>query len=292
MQQTLGEMEPAWKQYVKQVQKTCTGNLDVGEEFIVEYIEEGSLVFWTKTNSSTIKNKAKFAEIMDRFMVNLFQKCPIDTEDETKFSFSVDVVEGAEDEDTDDEDENDVFICGRCGITFKSFSSFTSHKRNINLCLKKTRTDQQHKNFEEPQSGLTSFSLNLGTDVLIISKGSREISNVIKKNVHDILLRVTKHSKFLQDISKERSPDIVEALCIVGIQAYAELNHWQQVLPYVQNVYTSIEECPFRVVQLCVLLHAKVEEYSQCYAIASIWLKDVKNPNDPDYLTLVDKKYP
>ncbi|CAC5407872.1 CNBP [Mytilus coruscus] len=84
------------------------------------------------------------------------------------------------------------------------------------------------------------------------------------------------------------SPDIVEALCIVGIQAYAELNHWQQVLPYVQNVYTSIEECPFRVVQLCVLLHAKVEEYSQCYAIASIWLKDVKNQNDPDYLTLVE----
>ncbi|XP_071123935.1 uncharacterized protein [Mytilus edulis] len=146
MQQKPGEMEPVWKQYVKQVQKTCTGNLDVGEEFIVEYIEEGSLVFWTKTNSSTIKNKAKFAKIMDRFMVNLFQKCPIDTKDATKFSFSVDVVEAAEDEDTDDEDENDVFICGRCGITFKSFSSFTSHKRNIDLCCKRKRTDQQHKN--------------------------------------------------------------------------------------------------------------------------------------------------
>ncbi|VDI11576.1 Hypothetical predicted protein [Mytilus galloprovincialis] len=145
MQQTPGEMEPAWKHYVKQVQKTCTGNLDIDKDIIVEYIEDGSLVFWTKTNASAVKNKAKFAEIMDRFMVNLFQKCPIDTEDETKFSFSVDVVEAAEDEDNDDEDENDEFICGRCGITFKSFSSFTSHKSNINLCCKKNRTDQQHK---------------------------------------------------------------------------------------------------------------------------------------------------
>jgi hypothetical protein len=44
--------------------------------------------------------------------------------------------------------------------------------------------------------------------------------------------------------------DIVEALCVVGIQAYAELNNWHQVLPFVQKVYSSIEDCPFRVIQL------------------------------------------
>ena len=37
-----------------------------------------------------------------------------------------------------------------------------------------------------------------------------------------------------------------------------------------------------------LLLHAKVEEYSQCYAIASIWLKDVENLSNPNYLLLVE----
>lgn len=37
-----------------------------------------------------------------------------------------------------------------------------------------------------------------------------------------------------------------------------------------------------------LLLHAKVEEYSQCYAIASIWLKDVENLTNPNYVLLVE----
>ncbi|CAC5399635.1 unnamed protein product [Mytilus coruscus] len=159
MEQTRGKMEPVWKHHVKRVQRTCTGNLDVDEDVIVEYIEDGSLVFWTKTNASTIKNKTKFAESMDKFMVNLFQKCSIDTKDETQFSLSVNVVESPEDDD--DEDENDVFICGRCETTFKSFSSFTSHKRNFNLSCKKKRMDQQHKDVSTFILVLTYYDMEI-----------------------------------------------------------------------------------------------------------------------------------
>lgn len=37
-----------------------------------------------------------------------------------------------------------------------------------------------------------------------------------------------------------------------------------------------------------ILLHAKVGEYSQCYVIASIWLKAAKNFSDVNYVSLVE----
>lgn len=84
-----------------------------------------------------------------------------------------------------------------------------------------------------------------------------------------------------------RVPETLEALCVLAIQAYAELNSWQEVLPFVQNIYRSIECCPYKVIQLCLLLHAKVHEYPQCHALTSIWLRHPDNISHPDYKELV-----
>ena len=42
----------------------------------------------------------------------------------------------------------------------------------------------------------------------------------------------------------------IESLCVVAVQAYAESDRWQEVLPFVTQLYNGIEDCPARIVQL------------------------------------------
>lgn len=42
---------------------------------------------------------------------------------------------------------------------------------------------------------------------------------------------------------------IRESLCIIGIQALAELNRWQEVVPFVTKVYNGIEDSPSKIIQ-------------------------------------------
>ena len=43
---------------------------------------------------------------------------------------------------------------------------------------------------------------------------------------------------------------VKEGLCVVECQAYAELNRWQEVIPFITQLYEGIEECPAKIVQL------------------------------------------
>ncbi|KAK3103201.1 hypothetical protein FSP39_017335 [Pinctada imbricata] len=82
------------------------------------------------------------------------------------------------------------------------------------------------------------------------------------------------------------SSEVVEKLCVIAIQAHAELDTWQQVLPFVLTVYGGIECCPQTIIQLCLLLHARVEDYAQCQALVSVWLRNSNNFSDPEYVDL------
>jgi uncharacterized protein YlaN (UPF0358 family) len=41
-------------------------------------------------------SRGQFTDNMDKFMVNLFRKCPIETEKETKFSVKIDIIDSTE----------------------------------------------------------------------------------------------------------------------------------------------------------------------------------------------------
>ncbi|KAK3601777.1 hypothetical protein CHS0354_016143 [Potamilus streckersoni] len=93
------------------------------------------------------------------------------------------------------------------------------------------------------------------------------------------------HAKIYIEVDGAR--EVVESLTLIAIQAYAELNSWQEVLPFIQQVYNGIETCPPRVVQFCILLHAKVKEYAQCHAITNIWLRCPDNASIEGYFDVV-----
>lgn len=42
----------------------------------------------------------------------------------------------------------------------------------------------------------------------------------------------------------------METIVAVAVQAYAELSRWQEVLPFVTQVYNGIEDCPPLIAQL------------------------------------------
>lgn len=89
-------MPPTWVARVRRVQRRLTNDLDVDESVTVEFVENGSLVIWTKLNSSVVKSRGQFTENMDIFMVNLFRNCPIETEKETKFFVKIDIIDSTE----------------------------------------------------------------------------------------------------------------------------------------------------------------------------------------------------
>lgn len=51
-------------------------------------------------------------------------------------------------------------------------------------------------------------------------------------------------------LSTHRVNRASETLCVLWIQAYAELDRWREVLPFITQEYQGIEGCPARVVQL------------------------------------------
>jgi len=77
--------------------------------------------------------------------------------------------------------------------------------------------------------------------------------------------------------------ELRSALCVLAVQAYAELSRGKEAVTFVSSVYNGIHESPAIVVELCILLHACVEEYSTCSALAQVWLSSPHNTQQPEY---------
>lgn len=78
------------------------------------------------------------------------------------------------------------------------------------------------------------------------------------------------------------------SLCVVGIQALAEMDRWREVLPWVLQYYQVPEKLPPKVLELCILLHSKMEEPGAVLAVADAWLQDPDNQGLPEYGSLAE----
>lgn len=66
--------------------------------------------------------------------------------------------------------------------------------------------------------------------------------------------------------------EVKEGLCILGVQALAELDQWPGVLSWVLRQYERPEEIPAKIMQMCILLYAKVGHEAAIQEAARIWL--------------------
>ncbi|OBS77222.1 hypothetical protein A6R68_16329 [Neotoma lepida] len=78
------------------------------------------------------------------------------------------------------------------------------------------------------------------------------------------------------------------SLCVVGIQALAEMDRWREVLSWVLQYYQVPEKLPPKVLELCILLYSKMKEPGAVLAVADAWLQDPDNQALPEYPSLAE----
>uniref|UniRef100_A0A8C6MWA4 Peroxisomal biogenesis factor 26 n=1 Tax=Mus spicilegus TaxID=10103 RepID=A0A8C6MWA4_MUSSI len=76
------------------------------------------------------------------------------------------------------------------------------------------------------------------------------------------------------------------SLCVVGIQALAEMDRWREALSWVLRYYQVPEKLPPKVLELCILLYSKMKEPGAVLDVASAWLQDPDNQGLPEYGSL------
>ncbi|XP_014114767.1 PREDICTED: peroxisome assembly protein 26 [Pseudopodoces humilis] len=78
------------------------------------------------------------------------------------------------------------------------------------------------------------------------------------------------------------------SLCVVGIQALAEMNRWREVLSWVLQYYHVPEDLPPKVLELCILLYSKVREPQVMLEVGSSWLRAHTNQSLPEFGALLE----
>ncbi|NXR81871.1 PEX26 protein, partial [Pycnonotus jocosus] len=78
------------------------------------------------------------------------------------------------------------------------------------------------------------------------------------------------------------------SLCVVGIQALAEMNRWREVLSWVLQYYHVPEHLPPKVLELCILLYSKVGEPQVMLEAGSSWLRAQANQSLPELGSLLE----
>ncbi|NXP82775.1 PEX26 protein, partial [Ramphastos sulfuratus] len=84
------------------------------------------------------------------------------------------------------------------------------------------------------------------------------------------------------------SAEVKCSLCVVGIQALAEMNRWREVLSWVLQYYHVPEHLPPKVLELCILLYSKVKEPQVMLEVGGSWLRDQSNKRLSEYGSLLE----
>ncbi|XP_066285144.1 peroxisome assembly protein 26-like isoform X2 [Branchiostoma lanceolatum] len=91
--------------------------------------------------------------------------------------------------------------------------------------------------------------------------------------------------KELQD--DKRNNKLAESLSVVAVQAFAELNRWQEVLPFVQDVF-GVDKISPQVLQLCIALHAKMQDFAPITMVMEAWLAAPGNQETEGLTTVAE----
>lgn len=85
-----------------------------------------------------------------------------------------------------------------------------------------------------------------------------------------------------------RHGELKASLCIVGIQALAELNQWHDVFEWVLRHYGETEKIPAKIMQMCILLYTKVAEQAEVLEAVRTWLHCRSNMSHSGYSSVAE----
>ncbi|KAM4614854.1 peroxisome assembly protein 26 [Polymixia lowei] len=79
------------------------------------------------------------------------------------------------------------------------------------------------------------------------------------------------------ELEDSRHGEIKAGLCLLGIQALAELNQWRGALSWILQHYERQETIPVKIMQMCILLYTKVGEQAMMQEASRLWLSCPSN---------------
>ncbi|XP_069864793.1 peroxisome assembly protein 26-like isoform X1 [Dipodomys merriami] len=83
------------------------------------------------------------------------------------------------------------------------------------------------------------------------------------------------------------SMEVKCSLCVVGIQALAEMDRWREVLSWVLQYYL-VPDLPPKVLELCILLYSKMQEPGVVLDVVCAWLQHSDNQGLPEYRAVAE----
>ncbi|XP_072256084.1 peroxisome assembly protein 26 isoform X2 [Pyxicephalus adspersus] len=85
------------------------------------------------------------------------------------------------------------------------------------------------------------------------------------------------------DNGDTKNEQVKASLCVIGIQALAEMDQWREVLPWLFTYYQTAREMPHNVMELCLLLYSSVKQPRVMLDLSREWLRDPNNQLLPGY---------
>ncbi|RUS70661.1 hypothetical protein EGW08_021582 [Elysia chlorotica] len=126
-------------------------------------------------------------------------------------------------------------------------------------CCSSTDSPQQ-------KSSSSTATLARAVDLFVMTKFEKCLQ---------VCCNVIESSKY--EPEQERNNEVIEAAAALGIQALAEMDQWHHTVSFIIEVYGAIHLCTARIIQVCILLHAHVEEYLPCHKLVQTWLTHPDN---------------
>ncbi|XP_066524741.1 peroxisome assembly protein 26 isoform X1 [Hoplias malabaricus] len=124
--------------------------------------------------------------------------------------------------------------------------------------------------------------LDAAVDQLMIRRDFQASFDSCEKGLQSLV-----HSEVLEE-NWSRHGELKAALCIVGIQALAELNQWSEVHTWVLRHYDETEKIPAKIMQMCILLYTKVAEQTEMQELVQTWLQSSSNMRQPGYSSVAE----
>ncbi|KAM9403369.1 peroxisome assembly protein 26-like [Salvelinus alpinus] len=110
---------------------------------------------------------------------------------------------------------------------------------------------------------LTHGLLDSAAEQLIVQKDFQAAFDTCERGLVSLLNAEQEDSRY---------GELKAALCIVGIQALAELNQWPGVLAWILQHYECPEKISAKIMQMCILLYTKVGEQAMMQEAGNVWL--------------------
>ncbi|KAJ1166149.1 hypothetical protein NDU88_006558 [Pleurodeles waltl] len=118
--------------------------------------------------------------------------------------------------------------------------------------------------------GVALSQLEEASDLLVVHRDFASALEVCEKGCQAISADPASQGDY-------RFDDLKTSLCIVGVQALAEMNRWREVLSWLLQYYEVPEKIPMKLLEMCILLHSRVAEPMAMLDVGSSWLRDNAN---------------